>query len=46
MTPISLEIKKLINDRKFLDKILLNGHEKAEKLASIKVKKMQEIIGF
>ena len=46
MTPISLEIKKLINDRKFLDKILLNGHEKAEKVASIKVKKMQEIIGF
>ena len=44
--PISSEIKKLINDRDFLDKILLEGHEKANNIASIKVKKMQEIIGF
>tara|TARA_A100000164_G_C21870921_1_gene755088 strand:+ start:72 stop:1073 length:1002 start_codon:yes stop_codon:yes gene_type:complete len=44
--PISLEIKKLINDKKFLDKILLDGHEKANNIASIKIKKMQEIIGF
>ena len=44
--PISSEIKKLINDEDFLDKILLDGHKKANNIASIKVKKMQEIIGF
>tara|TARA_Y100001970_G_scaffold257835_1_gene337103 strand:+ start:76 stop:1077 length:1002 start_codon:yes stop_codon:yes gene_type:complete len=46
INPISQEIKKLINDRGFLDKILLHGHQKANKIASGKVKKMQEIIGF
>ena len=44
--PISIEIKKLINDKDFLDKILTDGHKKANNIASNKVKKMQEIIGF
>ena len=46
INPISQEIKKLINDKGFLDKILLDGHKKANKIASDKVKKMQEIVGF
>ena len=46
INPISQEIKKLINDKEFLDKILLDGHKKANKIASNKVKKMQEILGF
>ena len=46
INPISQEIKKLINDKGFLDKVLLDGHKKANKIASDKVKKMQEIIGF
>jgi len=37
--PISKEIKKLINDGDFLDKILIDGHEKANNIASKKVKK-------
>ena len=44
--PISNEIKKLMNEKDFLDKILLEGHEKANNIASDKVKKMHEIIGF
>ena len=44
--PISREIKKLINDEVFLDKILLDGYKKANDIASKKIKKMQEIIGF
>ena len=44
--PISKEIKKLINNKDFLDKILSDGHKKANNIASNKVKKMQEIIGF
>ena len=44
--PISKEIKKLMNEKDFLDEILLEGYEKANNIASNKVKKMHEIIGF
>ena len=46
INPISKEIKKLINDKEFLDRILLDGYQKANNIASKKIKKMQEIIGF
>ena len=46
ITPISEEIKKLLIEEKYLDEILLNGFEKADKIASKKVKKIHEIIGF
>ena len=46
LSPISKEIKRLINDKEFLDKILLEGGKKANIIASNKIKKMQEIIGF
>ena len=44
--PISKEIKKLLSEKSFLDKILLEGHEKADKIASNKMKKIHEIMGF
>ena len=44
--PISVEIKKLINDKKYLEKVLFEGRQKANDIASIKVKKLQEIVGF
>ena len=44
--PISDEIKKLLKDRNYLDKILLDGSKKADKIASQKMKKIHEIIGF
>ena len=40
------EIKKLISDKDFLDRILLDGHKKANDISSNKIKKMHEIIGF
>ena len=46
MEPISKEIKKLLNERKYLDEILDKGCEKANILASKKIKKIQEIVGF
>jgi len=46
INPISVEIKKLINDKGFLDKILLEGHKKANNIASKKIKEIREIIGF
>ena len=44
--PISLEIKKLLNDQPYLDKILLEGVEKANLIASKKIDKIKEILGF
>ena len=44
--PISFEIKKLLNDLNYLDSILIDGYKKADKIASKKVEKIHEIIGF
>ena len=44
--PISKEIKRLINDEKYLDEILLKGSEKADKIASKKIKEIKELVGF
>ena len=44
--PISMEIKKLLNEKKYLDEILLDGFKKANKIASEKLKKIHEIVGF
>ncbi len=46
INPISDKIKKLNNDKEYLDRILLNGQKKANEFATNKLKKMQEIIGF
>ena len=46
VAPISKEISKLLTEKKFLDSILLDGYEKANKIASNKLKKIHEIIGF
>ncbi len=44
--PISSEIKKLLSDKKYLDQILLEGTQKADKIASDKVKKIQELVDY
>ena len=44
--PISVEIKKLLNDQQYLEKILTEGYEKADLIASKKIKKIKEIVGF
>ena len=46
INPISSEIKRLTEDKSFLDEILIDGQKKAYNIASNKLKKMQEIIGF
>ena len=46
ISPISDEIKKLINDQEYLDKILTQGASKAEEIAGKKVNEMKKIIGF
>ena len=44
--PISNEIKKLLGDKSYLDKILLDGVEKANIIASKKIERIKEIVGF
>ena len=44
--PISIEIKKLLANQKYLDQILLEGVEKANLIASKKIQKIKEIVGF
>ena len=44
--PISNEIKRLLKDKRYLDKILDDGCKKADTIASTKVKKIHDIVGF
>ena len=44
--PISEEIKRLLKDQSYLDSILLNGVEKANKIASKKILNIKELVGF
>ncbi len=44
--PISNEIKKLLGDKSYLDEILLDGVEKANMIASKKIERIKEIVGF
>ena len=46
IVPISAEIKKLLKDQEYLDKILNEGFEKADVIASIKINKIKEVVGF
>ena len=46
INPISLKIKELLNDKDFLEKILQDGYEKANEIASKKVKEIHKIVGF
>ncbi|MDA7576733.1 tryptophan--tRNA ligase [Candidatus Pelagibacter sp.] len=46
ISPISLEIKKLIEDQKYIDQILLQGVEKANLIATKKIERIKEIVGF
>jgi len=46
INPISLEIRKLLDDSDYLDHVLSEGTKKAREIASQKIKKIHEIVGF
>ena len=46
LEPISGEINKLMSNQDYLDRILDLGYEKANNIASEKVKKIKQIVGF
>ena len=46
INPISKEIKRLLNDKKYLQEVLTEGCKKADEIASQKIKKIHESVGF
>jgi len=46
ISPISKEIVKLLENKDYIDKILREGAEKADKQASQKIREIKKIIGF
>ena len=46
ISPVSLEINKLLKDNSYIDNILKDGGEKANSIASKKVRELKKIIGF
>ena len=46
ISPISSEINKLLKDEKFIDGVLEEGAQKADKIASEKIMNIKKIIGF
>ena len=46
ISPISTEINKLQEDKEFIDKILRDGSERANEIASKKVNELKKIVGF
>ena len=46
ITPVSLKMKEIQKDNNFIDDILKQGAEKADKIASKKVDEIKKIIGF
>ena len=46
INPISQRINELLGDKVFLEKILKDGYERANEIASKKIKKIHEIVGF
>ena len=46
LTPITLEIKKLMDDKRYLDTIMKNGKEKAIAVADPVLRKVYDIVGF
>ena len=46
ISPISFEINKLLKDEMFIDKVLKDGAEKADAIASKKIENLKKIVGF
>ena len=44
--PITKEIKKLLNERSYIEQILDEGSKKANEIASKKIKEIHKIVGF
>ena len=46
ISPISIEIKKLLQNKDYLDEIVIKGCEKANEISSKKIAEIHKIVGF
>lgn len=46
LQPIREEIKKLQNDRPYLDSVLKEGHQKASSIAEVTFRRVKQLVGF
>ena len=46
IAPIGIEIKKLMNDKKYLNQVLQEGKEKAKNKSELVLKEVYDIVGF
>ena len=46
ISPISNEIKKLLQNKDYLDEVVINGCEKANEISSKKITEIHKIVGF
>ena len=46
ISPISIEIKKLLQNKDYLDEIVITGCEKANEISSKKITEIHKIVGF
>lgn len=46
LAPITSEMRRLMDDTPYLDKVLASGHDRAEEIASKTMNKVKELIGF
>jgi tryptophanyl-tRNA synthetase len=46
IAPIGSEIKKLMNDKEYLNQVLQKGTDKAEKKSKLVLKEVYDIVGF
>ena len=46
IAPIGIEIKKLMNDKEYLNQVLQEGKEKARKKSELVLKEVYDIVGF
>jgi tryptophanyl-tRNA synthetase len=44
--PVGKEVKKLLEDKSFLEKTLKEGTEKAKAIAEINLKEIKNVVGF
>ena len=46
IAPIGIEIKKLMNDKEYLNQVLQEGKEKAKNKSELVLKQVYDIVGF
>lgn len=46
IVPISQQLRKLAQDKSYIDKIIKEGAQKARDIAEVNIKEIKEIVGY